>query len=239
MTDRPENTEQEGLLARVGRVLGLKESQARSIALILVIGLLGLWLLGWDPAGTADRRQQRRPPGTYVQADLPWEAGGQEPAAAPAADGPEGAGADSLSGYEARLARELEGILSMVEGAGQVRVLVRLAAGPTRVPAMEQRTTTRSIREQDAGGGTRQTTDADTDSRPAMATAAGGGSAPFVLREEGPRVEGVVVVAEGARYPLVRAELAQAAALALGVPPNRVAVLVMTPGVQGAGGGGR
>ncbi|MCG0239071.1 MAG: hypothetical protein L6E13_07520 [Firmicutes bacterium] len=238
MTDRPENTEQEGLLARLGRLLGLKESQARSIALILVIGLLGLWLLGWDPAGTADRRQ-RRPPGTYVQADLPWDTGEQQPQTAAAAGGPEGAGADSLSSYEARLARELEGILSMVEGAGQVRVLVRLAAGPTRVPAMEQRTTTRSIREQDAGGGTRQTTDADTDSRPAMATAAGGGAAPFVLREEGPRVEGVVVVAEGARYPLVRAELAQAAALALGVPPNRVAVLAMTPGAQGAGGGGR
>lgn len=233
MTERKEHGDS-GLMTYLSKLLGLKEPQLRSLALILALGLVGLWFVNWDLGAAADRRRSGPPAGTQVQATPP-AAGPDLAVAAPAESGP----VAGLAAVESRLARELEGILSLVQGAGRVRVWVRLAAGPTQVPAMEQRSTSRTIQEQDPGGGTRQTTDSDTDSRPAMASAPDGGSAPFVLRQEGARVEGVVVVAEGAHYPAVRAQLTEAAALALGVPPNRVAVLAMAPAAPTAGGDGQ
>ena len=55
----------------------------------------------------------------------------------------------------------------------------------------------------------------------------GGNTAPFILSENAPVIEGVVIVAEGGRDATVQAALHQAAEALCNVPAHKIAVLQM------------
>lgn len=203
----------------VGRWLNLKDRQVRAILYILILGLLGMWVIQFDRFLGAGRAPAEAPA-------TPVSGRGASAEAGPASE---------LREQESRLARDLEQILSTVSGAGRVRVQVSLEAGPEQVPALESRNNSRTIEERDPDGARRTTADRSEETRPVMA-GTGGSSTPWVRRTEGPRVAGVLVVAEGARSAAVRYELQRAVETALGISPSRVVVMPM--GAYPADGGG-
>lgn len=202
MSDQPRQGR--GPLAEWVARLGLKENQVRWLAYAVAMAVIGLWAMEF---GRLWETRSPAPPGAT-------------PVAAP------GAPRSDLEAQEEAMARRVEQVLAAVAGAGRVRVTVTLASGPAAVPAMETRTTTRTTQEQAQDGTRRTTTDQDTQTRPVLQQA-GGTSQPWVLRHDGPQVAGVLVVAEGARSPRVREQLARAVQGALGVPAHKVTVVPM------------
>ncbi|MDK2820088.1 MAG: stage sporulation protein [Clostridia bacterium] len=124
---------------------------------------------------------------------------------------------------------QLQGILEKISGAGKVSVRVSLKASPLKEFATNERTTRHNVEENDQSGGTRITTDIDTDAQLVMARSGnvGAGEVPVVERELHPEIMGVVVVAEGANDALVRARLSQAVGTLWGLALHQIRVLPM------------
>jgi len=131
---------------------------------------------------------------------------------------------DGLAAAEEALEARLAAILGRVEGAGEVEVRVTLAKGPLYDYAVNTNTSDRRTEEADNNGGRRVTTEKGAEEQLVMRQV-GGGQEPVIVQQTMPEVQGVLVLAQGAADPLVRARLSQAVQTLLGVAPHKVSVL--------------
>jgi len=115
----------------------------------------------------------------------------------------------------------LKGILSKVEGAGSVDVVINYESTAEKVPALsedKQQSTTNE------DGRNSETTSEKTD----IATVQGSGSSEaLIIKENQPEVRGVVVVAEGAGDIGVRMNLLSAVTTLLNITADKVEILKM------------
>lgn len=129
-----------------------------------------------------------------------------------------------LSRLERSMAAQLESNLSLITGAGKVRVMVTLDAGPT-IDVVKNTTIDKSTQtEKAADDSTRQTESTNTRNDHVFYKD-GSAERPVVSRTSRPEVAGVLVVAEGARDARIRARLLDATMVALRVPANRIEVM--------------
>ena len=128
--------------------------------------------------------------------------------------------------YERALEQRLEEILSLVEGAGKVRVMISPLGGRETVFATDTNVSRSDTYEQDAQGGTREQRQYQRQEGTVI-IGSGANERPLVLREIEPRVEGIVILAEGGGNIHVRDALTRAAQTVLGVGAHRVQVLQM------------
>ena len=125
--------------------------------------------------------------------------GGEETAAA----------GESAAEFEQRLERRLESLLSEIDGAGKVTVMITLETASERVYAEDERTE-RSV---DGKSGTQS-----------EVVLAGSGKNPVEKSVIQPVVRGAAIVSTGAADPVVREKLAKAAAGVLDIGISRVYV---------------
>lgn len=121
----------------------------------------------------------------------------------------------------------LEEFLSLVEGAGRVRILIGISAHRETVFAVDSTASESFTREEDAQGGNREMSQRSDQSSTVLIPDRNGSSRPLVLRESEPRVEGIVIIAQGGADPIVRSELTRAAQAVLGLDAHRIQVLTM------------
>jgi stage III sporulation protein AG len=126
-------------------------------------------------------------------------------------------------GLEERLAE----ILSLVEGAGRVNVLLHTSRGPQRVYALDETRDESETIEKDGEGGERSQRTSRTASSHVTLNRREGGQEPLILYENAPRIEGVIIVAEGGSDIFVRDALKRATSSLLGVAIHNVTVLPM------------
>lgn len=201
-------TEHKSLWGRVLNALNLKDSQAKTLQNLILLGLVGIVLLAYSGWLTPTAPDQS--PTVAVQA----------PTTPPAS------GNLDLVNYEEAIARGLEAILAQVEGAGRVEVTVSLESGPKKEVAVNAEKSTRTIEEKDSNGGTRVTTEINEKGQMVLSRSGSSASeSPVVLWEERPKIAGVLVVAEGAGNSVVRYELTKAVSTALGIGHNRISVM--------------
>lgn len=195
--------------------LVLKEPQRRAIRYALAAAAAGLLLLVLMNGFQVQAVPSPAPAGTGVQR-------------------PETTAADAgaVARLEREMAADLERILGEVEGVGRVRVQVALAGALEREYATDQTVNRTTTEERDRSGGSRLVSQVEEADR-IVSVQAGGGQEALVRRLRRPEVKGVLVVAEGAGDPAVRAALARAVQAAADVPLYRVSVL---PAAQGRGG---
>ena len=204
---------EEQWLVALGKVLHLREGQLANLRRLVILGVVGLLallvadVLGLFSGSRSDSQARGITPG-----------GTQPRAVEPASAQTEGA----LQALEATMAGNLAKVLSQVEGAGRVTVWLSLEVGPSQSVAENRTTTSRKVTEREASGITRETSDTSEIAQPVLARA---DDRPIVLKTAAPRVGGVLVVAEGARYAEVRGRLLHAVEGALGVPANRIQIL--------------
>lgn len=129
----------------------------------------------------------------------------------------------ALSNADDSMETRLEKILSAVDGAGDVKVLVTYETGPEIVPAVKTDTQNNSS----DGSGTGQHTTSVTENNEPVVVQGKNGTEPLVLVQKEPVVMGVLVVAEGASQMDVRLRLMQAVQVALQIAPARIEVLPM------------
>ena len=129
-----------------------------------------------------------------------------------------------IAEMEKQMESRLEEILAQIQGAGEVKVTLILAAGPEYSYAQDLNTSERTIEEQDQQGGARVTTEVTEQSQMVMANRSAGAK-PVVIKETKPEVQGVLVVAEGAANPYLKALMSRAVQTLMGVPAHQVTVL--------------
>ena len=105
-----------------------------------------------------------------------------------------------------------------MDGAGQVEVVINYASSAELVPATSQDIQSSSSSEDDRFTENRV-------EKKGIATAQGGEA--VIIREDQPRVRGVIVVAQGAGDIKVRMDLLHAVTTLLGVDADQVEILKM------------
>jgi len=121
------------------------------------------------------------------------------------------------------LESRIEGILSQINGAGSVSVMITYVSGNEKVPAFDIKQNENDTQEKDSNGGTRSIRQHDSE-RSVVFEEGSGSKRPVIVKELQPEVKGVIVVAEGAADSVVKESLGRAVQVLLNVPLNRVQV---------------
>lgn len=120
---------------------------------------------------------------------------------------------------------KLKYILSQVEGAGKVEVMITYSTGKENIPAYDTKTSENSTDEKDSGGGTRKIAQSSSDSAMVFQNGENGDKTPVIIKEIEPVAKGVLVVAEGASDPQVREKLNRAVQVLLDIPVHKIQVM--------------
>jgi len=132
----------------------------------------------------------------------------------------------AITQAEAALEQRLERILAKMDGVGNVFVSVVFKESPEYEYAVNVSTSEKSITESDQSGGSRVTLDTtETGQLVLVRSANNAGEKPVVVKEIKPEILGVLVVAQGASNPLVKAELTRAVQTLLGISLDQVTVV--------------
>ncbi|MGN0136629.1 hypothetical protein [Anaerotignum sp.] len=123
---------------------------------------------------------------------------------------------------DAETERRMAEILSKIEGAGQVDVMLTYRKTEEKTVARDE------LREESYSEDGGKTSESLRVENTAIFTEdRSGNTLPVILSETSPEVEGVVIVAEGGGDPVVCNTLNQAAQALLDVPAHKIAVLKM------------
>jgi stage III sporulation protein AG len=129
--------------------------------------------------------------------------------------------------YAENLESRLEDAFNQIDGVGKVKVLLTLSYGKELVVAEDKTSNQTASTESDAEGGSKTTQSSDVDEKTILVTDKDGVSAPLVLREVQPKIEGVVIIAEGGENVYVKEALTNAAQVVLGLSVDKIQVLKM------------
>lgn len=204
---------------------------------LLIIVLLGVLLMviaiPVDTAETGGKSALGRNDNSSYQTKntgTGYQAGGT---AAYTAAGDGTAGYDETAGtgyvweqeqYINEMEAKAESLLSGVNGAGQVKVMITLRASSEQVVEKDMPVTRSQTSEQDSQGGSRMVSEFVTEDA-TVYRKGNGYEEPYVVKTLSPSVEGVVVVAEGAGNGEVSKNLSEAVQILFGVEAHRVKVL--------------
>ncbi len=129
----------------------------------------------------------------------------------------------SAEEYAAYLEERLKKMLESVRGLGEVEVMITLESSEEKIVEKDMTAERSATEEQDSAGGTRTVSSSNTDYQTVYQDGSQG--SPFVVKTITPKVEGVLVVAEGAGKGNMTSELTQIAQALFGVEAHKVKVL--------------
>ena len=195
---------------------GLEKWFRRDNMLILVLTGVLLFVIALpagDGKGTSDSSPGYQP--------LPGEeAGGQQ-----AQEEAELSEEQYREAMEARLTE----VLSGMEGAGRVKVMITIKESRELVVEKEQPVSRSSTNENDSQGGSRVVNQVQSEENTVYRTD-GAESEPYVIKTIPPQVEGVLVVAEGAGTGTVNRTIVEIVQALFGVESHKVKVVKMQAG---------
>lgn len=123
--------------------------------------------------------------------------------------------------YEKKdLESKLTEILSKINGAGDVDVMITFESSEELVPAYNSNTTTETTKEQDSSGGERTTT-SSTENKTMITSNT---NDPVVLKTSEAKIKGVIVVASGASDSAVKEKLYSAVQTSLQISGHQVEI---------------
>ena len=131
--------------------------------------------------------------------------------------------AGSMEEYAAYLEEKLKKMLESVRGVGEVEVMITLESSEERIVEKDMTAERSQTEEQDSAGGTRTVSSSNTGYQTVYQEGSQG--SPFVVKTITPKVEGVLVVAEGAGKGNMTGEITQVVQALFGVEAHKVKVL--------------
>lgn len=185
-------------------IFTLNKEQWPQVLLLLIMALVGIFLIVLANTMNSEPSQAV----TVSENNSPGPPGGVRPVS-------------GLEWEEDGLARELERILSEIQGAGEVVVSVKMSSGPR----YEYATNLNTITRQSGGGEGQQVNEDNMEHQVVLAQAGGGGQQPVVVQQKPPEVQGVLVVAEGGNDSWVRWRISRAVGTLLGISADQIEVL--------------
>jgi stage III sporulation protein AG len=189
------------LLQKLVQMIGLKPNQAGLIKFLVIAVALGVLFMNVDALFGLSSNKGRPQGASEVLT----------PDHAP----------DELTILEQQLGTEWSGLLSLIKGAGQVRVVITLASGPLVMPVINTTADNTTTIENTGDGAKRDTKQGRTEST----NVTNKDGAVAVAQRLSAQVAGVAIFADGANNDVVRRMLQQAIVTGLHVPANRVQIL--------------
>lgn len=131
-----------------------------------------------------------------------------------------------ISGYKNKkdLEKDIEELLSKIENAGKVKVLITYENGGELVAEKDVKQRESTQTEEDGEGGKRKIEENDTESQVVYENI-GNNKTPFIKSELYPKIRGVVVVAEGGNDEIVVGKITRALEVLLDLPVHKIQVV--------------
>lgn len=130
----------------------------------------------------------------------------------------------TMKDYEEHYEASMKLILEEIEGVGEVLIKVNLDSTEEKVYQTNTRRGTQVTNEKDYQGGNRTVNDA-TEDQTVVTINNGAMEVPVEIKTVKPTIRGVVIVAEGAQTPNVKAWIFDVVQRSLDVPPHRISVV--------------
>lgn len=144
-------------------------------------------------------------------------------------DGEEAVGTQAEEQDYARyLERRLEETLSQLDGAGNVRVMVTLQSSAQKIVEKDTQGERDAITEEDSQGGRRTSENTSHQETTVYEGMGKKSQEPYVSKELTPRVEGVVVLAEGGENALVKRNITEAIQALFGIDTHKIRIIKMS-----------
>ena len=141
-------------------------------------------------------------------------------------DGEEAVGTQAEEQDYARyLERRLEETLSQLDGAGNVRVMVTLQSSAQKIVEKDTQGERDAITEEDSQGGRRTSENTSHQETTVYEGMGEKSQEPYVSKELTPRVEGVVVLAEGGENALVKKNITEAIQALFGIDTHKIRIM--------------
>lgn len=175
----------------------------------------------------SDMVQEVSGSGQTGAASLENGAPGDIAAAAEKNGGIAGTGADTADGYVEVMEKELEELLTCMEGAGKVKVMITLQSTGEDIVEKDRPATRSNRTENDGAGGSRNTNDMDSGETTVFITDAEGRQIPYVRKTMQPSVAGVAVMAQGGGNEAVRRNISEAIQALFGIDANKIKIAKM------------
>ena len=122
---------------------------------------------------------------------------------------------------------KLEDILSHISGVGKVRVMITYSETSTINPVQNEDSKTSNINETDSGGGTRTTTEVNSQKEVIYKENKDGSKEPVTQSIISPKIEGAIIAAQGASNATIKANIIQAVEAATGLATHKIQVFKM------------
>ena len=129
------------------------------------------------------------------------------------------------SEYVNYLENHLEELFSQIEGAGDVAVMVTLAASAEKVVEKDVQKESETVTESDSQGGQRTTTRSSSAQAALYEGQDKNTGNPYVSKEITPKVEGVVVIASGGDDALVVKNITEAVQALFGIDTHKIRIM--------------
>ena len=124
------------------------------------------------------------------------------------------------------LEKRLEGVISQMAGIGKVKVMITLQSSEELIVEKDEPVERSNTNETDSAGGSRFITQMGSTPSTVFRTV-GNDSEPYVVKTLSPKVEGVVVVAQGAGNGTVDKNITEMVQALFGVEAHKVKVVKM------------
>lgn len=132
-----------------------------------------------------------------------------------------------LESYVEKLENRVEEVLSGMEGAGKVQVMITVADTGTEILEKDSEINATDLEESDNAGGKRKNTENGQREEAIYLRDAEGNEIPYVVQRKLPEVTGVVVVAEGAGNAKVKENIIGAVGVLFNLNEHRIKVIRM------------
>ena len=126
------------------------------------------------------------------------------------------------------LEQKLEAILSKIEGAGNVEVLITYSQSSELVPVYNESSTVSTTEESDQQGGTRKIEE-NTKQKEVIYEENSGQKELVTQKVINPKVEGAIILAEGAEDSTVKTNIVQAVEAVTGIATHKIQVFTSKP----------
>lgn len=132
---------------------------------------------------------------------------------------------DGSKEYERKVEQRLEQVLREVEGVGEVNVMVTFQSSSEKVIEKDWEKNSQVTVEHDKQGGKRETKESKSNETTVYQNAAEGGEIPYVIKEVNPKVEGIVVIAQGGENAVVVKNITEAIQALFDVDTHKIKVM--------------
>ena len=122
---------------------------------------------------------------------------------------------------------KLENILSKISGVGKVRVMITYSVSSSVTPVYDETSKISNTTENDDSGGTRTITQTENGKQIVYKENSDGSKEPITKNTESPKMEGAIIVAEGAENIEVKTNIIEAVEAATGLATHKIQVFKM------------